>query len=297
MNKNNLVVIIVLNHNKKNDILQCLDSIFKMDYSEFEVIVVDNGSKDGSVEEIKTKYPSGHLVESKTNLGAAGGRNLGMQYVNEKFDFQYILFLDNDSIVEKNALSEMINSFNSKEEIGIVTPKCYMMSKTNTFGYAGGMAVNLFTGKIEDIGSGKKDEGQYDKPMFVDACGGLFLASKNLISRVGMFDDKFNPYGWEDVDYSIRAREKGYNIVYNPKAIVHHKGGKITRTTSATEYEYSKVKNYFYLLKKHANIFQFITLGLFLPLRILKIMVQEILQGKVNVLFYQFKGFFSLFKK
>ena len=92
MNKNDVVAIIVLNYNKKKDILECLDSIFNLDYNEFEVIVVDNGSSDGSAEEIKTKYPNVHLIESKKNLGASGGRNLGIKYATENFDYKFLFF-------------------------------------------------------------------------------------------------------------------------------------------------------------------------------------------------------------
>lgn len=295
MNKNNLVVIVVLNHNKKNDILECLDSIFNLDYSEFEVIVVDNGSNDGSVEEIHTKYPSVHLIESKINLGVAGGRNLGISYA-KKFNYQYLLFLDNDALIEKSALNEMVNCFNTNENIGIVTPKCYLMNKPNTIGYAGGISVNLFTGKIADIGSGQEDKGQFDEPSLVDASGGLFLTSKEIINEVGMFDERFNPYGWEDVDYSIRVRKKGYKIFFNPKAIFYHKGGKKSRPKIVTDYEHAKAKNYLYLLKKHSNAFQLFTLSFILPFKILGIIIQGLLQGNFMLLINQFKGFFGYLK-
>ena len=83
MNNSQFVAIIVLSYNKKNEILECLESIFKLDYSEFEVIVVDNDSSDGSVKAIQTNYPGVHLVESEVNVGVAGGRNLGIKYARK----------------------------------------------------------------------------------------------------------------------------------------------------------------------------------------------------------------------
>lgn len=296
MNKNDLVAIIVLNYNKKKDILECLESIFRLDYDGFEVFAVDNGSNDGSVEEIKTKYPNVHLIESKINLGVAGGRNIGIKYANKNLNYKFLLFLDNDIVIDKCALSEMVNSFKRNENIGIVTPKCYLANFPGVIGYAGGMSVNLFTGKITDIGNGEKDEGQFDESKFISSCGGLCLISYELINEVGIFDDNFNPYGWEDVDISLRARQKGFKIFYNHKAIVYHKGGKKGRGNAIDEYEFSKSKNYFYLIKKHATVFQLLTICTILPFRIIMIIFKELMVGDLNTISAQLRGILSLFK-
>lgn len=295
MMQNDLVVIIILNFNRRDDLLECLNSVYCLNYSPFEIVVVDNGSTDNSASFIKKNYPLVHLLESKSNLGAASGRNHGIKYVNENFEYGYLFFLDNDIIIEKNTLTEMISSLNSSDEIGIVTPKCYTMSEQKTFAYAGGMDVNLFTGKIKNIGGGQIDRGQYDLPKYVDACGGLFLTSRRVMRKVGMFDDKFNPYGWEDVDFGLRARKLNYKILYNPIAIIYHKGGKENRKENVAAYENSKVRNYFYLVRKHANIYQMLTLILFLPFRIIVVIVHELYKGKYDVLLSKLKGFINLF--
>jgi GT2 family glycosyltransferase len=290
------VVIIILNYNKKNDLLECIDSISKQDYRNFQVIVLDNGSTDGSSREIKNKYSDVHIIENKINSGAAGGRNIAIKYAVENFNYDFILFLDNDVVVEKYFLEEMIKSFAKDKSIGIVTPKCYMMNFPGTIGYAGGMSVNLFTGEITDVGSGQKDEGQFDRSGFVTACAGLCLVKNSVINEVGFFDENFNPYGWEDVDYSIRARKHGFKIFYNHRAIVYHKGGKKQRGELAQEYEFSKVKNYFYLLRKHVNIFQLLVISSILPFRILFIIIKELSRGEFKILFSQFRGALSWFK-
>ena len=296
ISKNHLVAIVILSHNKKKDILECLDSIFKLDYIEFEVIVIDNASSDGSVDEIKTKYPNVHLNESKINLGVARGRNLGVRYANKKFNYKFLLFLDDDIVIDKNALSEMVNSFNINGNIGIVTPKCYLTNFPGVIGYAGGMSVNLWTGKITNIGDGEKDERQFDESKFISSCCGLCLFSSELINKVGIFDEKFNPYGWEDVDLSFRARQNGFRIFYNHKAVVYHKGSKKGRGKAIDEYEFSKSKNYFYLIKKHATIFQLVTIGTILPFRILMIILKELMAGDLKIISAQLKGILSLFK-
>jgi GT2 family glycosyltransferase len=294
--KENLVVIIILNIDQKDDTLECLESVYNMDYSPFEIVVVDNGSKDGSSVAIKSKYPKVYLLESESNLGVSGGRNLALNFIKKKFDFKYILLLDNDTIIDKKALSEMVKSFNSKHNIGIVTPKCYIMNSPSIINYAGGMSVNLYTGNISNIGIGEKDLGQFDKPCFINSSGGLCIIRKNVINRVGIFDEKFNPYGWEDVDLSLRARRQGFKIYYNPNAIIHHKGGKCGRG-AVEEYEYAKIRNYFYLIRKHANLPQLIVVFSLFPFKIFKLFTKELYHGEFKILSAQIRGFLGQFKR
>ena len=297
MERKELVAIIVLNYNKENDILDCLQSIFQIDYEEFSVIVVDNGSNDNSVQRIKTEYPSVHLIESKTNLGVAGGRNLGIKYADSNLKYKFLLFLDDDIIIDKQALSEMISSFDIDRNIGIVAPKCYLANFPGAIGYAGGMFVNLYTGRIANIGNGKNDEGQFNESKFIQSCGGLSLISRELINKVGTFDERFNPYGWEDVDLSLRARKNGFKIFYNYKAIIYHKGGKIGRGKAVDIYEFSKSKNYFYLIKKHASILQFISVIICFPFRTLAIIFKELTMGDFRTISAQLRGIISIFRK
>ena len=297
MNQKDCICIIILNQNKKDDLLDCINSINQQVYKNFIIVVVDNGSDDGSGEAIKNKYPDVNLIENKINSGAAGGRNIGIKYAIENLHFDFFLFLDNDVILEKNFLEEMVRPINVASKISIITPKCYMMDYPGVIGYAGGMSISLFTGKIENIGNGKRDNGQFNKSKLVSSSGGLFLMNKNVVDEVGLFDERFNPYGWEDVDYSLRARKKGFKIFYNYKAIVYHKGGKKQRGKIAEVYEFSKVKNYFYLIRKHANIFQLLIISFILPFKLLLLIIKEIFRGEFRDLHFQFRGLLSLFKK
>ena len=291
-----LVVIIVRNLNKKEDTLKCLESVFKLDYFPYEVVVVDNGSTDGSAEAISKTFPEIHLIRSANNLGAAGGRNLGIEYANNNFQYKYLFFLDNDTLVEKESLTELVKAIRKDKQIGLVTPKSYRMSSPQVIASAGGIGINLYTGSVYDIGSGEVDKGQYNHPKFATSCGGLVLVKKEVFSQIGWFDEIFNPYGWEDVDFSLRAGKRGFTILYVPEALIYHKGGKVGRG-QLPEYERYKVRNLFILMKRHTNLLQWICFVCLLPLKSIFLLIRELYHGNTKVVLAQFSGFSDLFRK
>jgi GT2 family glycosyltransferase len=292
-----LVTIIILNLNKKDDTLKCLESVFKLDYHPIEVVLVDNGSTDGSVEGVCKAYSEVHVVKSCTNLGVSGGRNLGIEYANQKFDYDYIFFLDNDSIIEDTTLRKLVESLKQDSQSGVALPKAY---KTLPFSeiMSVGINVNLYTGSIYDIGAGEIDQGQYNKPGYVPACGGFgLLCKREVLSQIGWFDEAFNPYGWEDVDFSLRARKGGFKILYVPKALIYHKGGKVGRGRALPEYEKYKVRNFFVLMKRHANLLHWACFVFMTPLKTIFLIIKGVYTGDSKVLFAQLRGLLDLFSK
>ncbi|MGE5446394.1 MAG: glycosyltransferase family 2 protein [Ignavibacteriales bacterium] len=291
-----LVVIIILNLNKKEEILKCLEDVFKLDYSPYEVVVIDNGSTDGSADAISKAFSEVHLIRSINNLGVSGGRNLGIEYANNNFRYKYLFFLDNDTLVEDSSLTKLTEALKNDKEAGLAFPKAYREFPSKII-MSVGIYVNLYIGSIYDIGAGEIDQGQYNLPRHVLACGAFgFLAKKEVFSQIGWFDEIFNPYGWEDVDFSLRTRKEGFKILYIPEALIYHKGGKAGRGP-LPEYEKYKIRNFFILMRRHTNSLQWICFVILIPLKATFRIIKELYHGNSKVVLAQFRGFLDGFIK
>jgi GT2 family glycosyltransferase len=263
-----LLVVIVLSFNKRAHTLRCLQTIQRLQYQPREVIVVDNGSSDGSPEAVERQYPEVHLLRSPVNQGAAGGRNLGLRWAGDHLPYTYILFLDDDSWVDERLANELVAAMQADPTIGLATPKAYR-SESRLIASAGGMRVRLGRGSITDIGAGALDTGQFDRPAPVDSCVGFaVLARREALERCGGFDERYNPYGWEEVDLSLRMREAGYTIRYVPTAVCWHAGGTPGRGHRVRRYEQGKISNYLRLMVRHATLREWLGFLAVLPLRI-----------------------------
>ncbi len=246
------VAIIILNLDKKDDLLACLKSVTQMDHPSFEVIVVDNASLDGSVKAVNENFSKVHLICNEKNFGAPGGRNVGFEYALKHIAFDYVLFLDNDVIVTPSFLSELIHGLEAKKDAGIAGGKAYREYPSKTI-MSTGLDVNFYTGWVGDIGTGQPDRGQFDEPKYVPAYGAFgLLIRKNALQDLNGFDDHFNPYGWGEVDLCLRAKKLGVKTCYVPQAIIYHKGCKVGRGI-VPHYEKYKTRNYLFLMRRHAK--------------------------------------------
>jgi len=292
MSENEGIGVVVLNYNKKKDLLLCIKSIYASDYPNFSVVVVDNNSSDGSADAVAELYPDTPLIRNPENTGVSKGRNLGWLYAKENFGFEYIVFLDDDSEVAPDYFAKIVKPYQEHPEVGVVTGKAYIDWNSKVF-CSVGISVNLYTGLVYDIGVGKKDEGQYDTACCRDACGGFaYSARRELFDSLGAFDERYSPYGWEDVDFCLKAKKAGYKTYYIPGAVVVHKGTKAGRSPLPA-YERNKIKNYLFLLKQHTNILQKLCCGICIPFKGIYIICEMILTGHAKVIFSQFHGFFE----
>lgn len=216
-----LVYIVLVNWNGKAVTLECLDSLAKVSYPNFAVLVVDNASVDGSVQAIREHHPNVVVLQQPTNLRFAGGNNAGIRYALER-NADMVCLLNNDTTVDRHFLTHLVERLQSDPTIGAVAPKIYYHDEPMCIWFAGGK-ISLWTGTMRHIGIREYDHGQYETNRDIDyATGCCVLTTKDVIERVGMLDESYHMYT-EDADWSMRIRRAGYRIVYEPKAKVWHK--------------------------------------------------------------------------
>lgn len=277
------VAIVVLNHNGKELLLQCIQCVEAVDYRPLYTVVIDNGSTDGSAEEVRRRYPAIHLVPLGYNAGVSGGRNAGIRYVEDHLQAEYILFLDNDTQIEPEAVREFVAAADRDARIGLVAPKAFRKKGDSRLLSAGGMGFNPYTGALRDVAGGDIDRGQYDQSRDVQAGPGFaFLVRRAVYRKIGLFDETFNPYGWEDVDFSLRAGEAGFRIVYAPKAVVYHAGGRVGRGIIRL-YERNKARNLLYFVRRHTTIPQWACFLCIFPVLAFGRVMKEVLSGNGRV--------------
>ncbi len=249
------VLIIILNWNNAPDTIKCLRSLQKIDYQNYEVLIIDNGSTDHSVCLIKDNFPQIQLIENQENLGVIGGRNTGIKFALEQMyedaKPQYVLFLDNDTTVDRSFLRKMVELSQSDYTIGVLTSKIYFLKEPRYIWSAGGK-VKFHIGKIMQRGENEIDRGQYDNIADVDfASGCVFLVKLEVLKRVGIFDTVLGMFWCEDIDFCLRAKKEGYRVVYVPQSVVWH---RVSRTTpEGTNHWQHRGRNEMILMWKHAS--------------------------------------------
>lgn len=256
--ENSRVAVIILNWNGWIDTIECLESLFQIDYQDYFVVLVDNNSTDESLNKIKD-YSEGRVevesrflnfnpnnkpietcwlsreeselkqgsnpekltvITSKVNQGFAEGNNIGIRY-SLKFSPEYFLLLNNDTVVDENFLKEMVENGKNKD-IGFLGPKMYYYDHPNKIWSVGGKIDWKFARGLH-LGINEEDEGQYDQKMVIEYVNGAaILVKRDVISKVGLLDKKYFLY-FEETDLSLRGLEIGYKSLYVPSAKIWHK--------------------------------------------------------------------------
>ena len=216
-----LTCIVVLNWNGAEETLACLESLAPLLVKGYKILVVDNGSTDGSPEKIRKAFPAVEQLCLPANLGYAGGNNAGFRRVQE-LQAEFVIFLNNDTIVEPGFSAPLVETLRLQPLAGIAAPKIYYWDRPDLLWYAGGV-VRLSTGLIYHVGLRQKDAPEFDRPGSTDyATGCCFAMRCRDFEAVGGFDESFAMYA-EDVDLSLRVRALGKSVVYVPSSMVWHK--------------------------------------------------------------------------
>jgi len=212
MNQFPKIAVIVLNHNHKEDLLNCLNSLFRIDYPNFEVIVVDNNSQDGALEAARLSYPKVSYIKNQENLGFAKGNNIGIRYALERMA-DWVVLLNNDTKVKKDFLTKLAEAVENDPKVGIASP-IIMKNDGPEVWFSGGEIdwIRMKTVHFCDS-DGTKDSS------FITGCA--MMISSEVFKKIGLLDEKFFLY-WEDADFTYRTRKAGFSTVVVPGSIVYH---------------------------------------------------------------------------
>jgi GT2 family glycosyltransferase len=217
------VSVILVNWNNFKDTAECLESLRKVTYANYEIIVVDNGSVNDDVELLRQEFGDlAKVIESGKNIGFAGGCNLGIKDALAR-GADYVALLNNDTVVAPDFLDAAVEVAESEDKLGVAGGKIYCYELPQTIWFAGGI-LNYCTGGTPIKGSGEIDNGQFEEIAEVDwICGCYMFISREALQAVGLLDERFF-FGWEDVDFCRRAARKGFKILFVPGSKIWHKG-------------------------------------------------------------------------
>lgn len=245
------VAIVVLNWHGRTDTLQCLHSLAQLSYPQRSLWLIDNGCREFSADEVARLVPGGRYLHTATNLGFAGGCNLGIRETLLT-GAEFILFLNNDATIAPEALSLMVQAAEADSTVGIVGAKVLQMVDPSVLECAA-LRVDLRWGRLYQIGFGEPDCGQYDDLADVTAVSAAaMLVRRTLCERLGGFDERYFAY-LEDVDFCLRARQAGFRVHVAPQARVWHKGKTSTGGATSPHSLYYATRNHLMLMAGHVH--------------------------------------------
>jgi GT2 family glycosyltransferase len=256
------VAIIIVNWNGYELTKACLESLNELRYSNFQLILVDNGSVDGSGEKLKTEFPDITLLISPENIGFTGGNNLGIEWALDHF-FDQVLLLNNDTLVEPDFLDPLVSFLEQNSEYGAVQPKIMFEAKRDKLWNAGGGYFNWLE-MTWSIGIGKTDAGQFNQEKdtpWITGCA--ILVKSAVIRQAGMLDKRFFAY-YEDVEWSFRIKKSGFKLRYLPQSKIYHVAGGSSKKIKTKEGEvppilhYYRTRNHLFLIRSHSNPLSFV---------------------------------------
>lgn len=271
------VTAIVVNWNGMQDTLRCVDSLRTQDYACLRILVVDNASTDGSTGAVRRAFRDIDLLALSENRGFAAGANRGIRWALDG-GADYILLLNNDVVADRRLVSELLKAAAEKPAGGILGPKIYFTDSPRMIWAAGGR-VGRWSGRTWHVGIGEKDKGQYDAFRAVDYLPGAGqLIRQSVFRAVGLLDESYEMY-YEEVDFNFRARQRGFEILYVPSALLWHRVSASIGGERDPRITYYMTRNRIWFMRRHISGSR---LGLFMSI--------FLAESSARLLFYLGRG-------
>jgi len=275
-----LVSIITVVYGQLEVTIEMLNSLIRINYPNFEIIVVDNASPNCDSNILKQIFPLIRLIKNQSNLGFAGANNIGIMNAHGK----YILFLNNDTIVEHDFLEPLVNKLESDSKIGAVSPKIRFFSNPNILQYVGMTPINPYSIRNHSIAYCKKDIGQFEEDaMTMYAHGAAMMLPIKVIREIGLMSNTFFLY-YEELDWGYRIRQAGYQIYYVHNSLVYHKESITTGALSPLKIYYLNRSRLLYM-RRNIHGIKFVVSFIF----------QIFISMPKNTVLFLIKGEFKLF--
>jgi GT2 family glycosyltransferase len=215
------LVTCVLNWNRPDDTIACVESLLASEAADQHVLVVDNGSSDDSIARLRARFGSAiEVLATGANRYYAGGMNAGIERAMS-LNADLILLLNNDTVVAPDAVSWLVAAAEARPDAGILAPAVYYLGERRRF-WSLGSRRSPWRPFPAEVGRGAVDRGEYTTPMRVDfVTGCAMLICREVVERIGLLDEGYRFY-FEDADYCARARAAGYDVLVEPRARIYH---------------------------------------------------------------------------
>lgn len=255
------VFIVILNFNSYEDTIQCVNSLKKVQYDNFEVVIVDNASKDNSYERLISEIPDYSIIRSEKNLGYANGNNIGIKYALDN-GADYVCILNNDVEVEQNFLSKLVEVMESDRSIGMTGPCICEFGKRDII-QAMGATVSLYTGVTSGINKGKYYSKVEKENLQVNCLyGTCFVIRREVFEKISLIPEDYFLF-FEETEFCVKAKNSGFKLVCVYDSVVYHKGSSTIKKFQGLYYFFIN-RNRVIFIRRNSNTFQKLVFSIYI---------------------------------
>lgn len=255
------VFVVILNFNSFEDTKECIESLEAIEYKNYEIVVVDNCSKDDSYSRLKEEFSKYTIIKSESNMGYAKGNNYGIKHALSK-DAEYICVLNNDVSVEKDFLTKVICEMEKDNTIGIAGP-CICNYKDKDTVQAMGANINLYTGLTQGRYKGQKYSEVKNENIYVAYLGGAcFVARREVFNKIGLIPENYFLF-FEETEFCLKASRANFKLICVYESKIYHKGSSTISKYSGLSY-YFLNRNRVVFIRRNANLIQKLVFSIYI---------------------------------